>query len=89
MSDSNTTIATSGCHVDKRFGSGGHLATVLGGVSLESQDNQFFTLPDPSGSGEKTPLRLIAGFEMPTEREFFTFDNEIEDLPSRKRLTAS
>ena len=85
MTDTYKSIAVSGRNVVKQFGSGDHLVTALGGVSLEIDDNEFFTLLGPSGCGKTTLLRLIAGFEMPTEGEIFLFGEEIEDLPPHKR----
>ena len=41
----------------------------LDGVSLDILENEFFTLLGPSGCGKTTLLRLIAGFEQPTEGE--------------------
>ena len=38
-------------------------------VSLDILENEFFTLLGPSGCGKTTLLRLIAGFEQPTEGE--------------------
>ena len=43
--------------------------TALKAVSLEIQDGEFFSLLGPSGCGKTTSLRLIAGFELPTEGE--------------------
>jgi len=85
VSEANKAIAVSGRNVVKQFGSGEHLVTALGGVSLEIEDNEFFTLLGPSGCGKTTLLRLIAGFEMPTEGEIFLFGEEIEDQPPHKR----
>ncbi len=85
MSDTNKTSAVTGRNVVKQFGSGDHLVTALDGVSLEIEDNEFFTLLGPSGCGKTTLLRLIAGFEMPTRGEIFLFGDEIEDLPPHKR----
>ena len=82
---SDTTSAVSGRNVVKQFGSGDHRVTALGGVSLEIEDNEFFTLLGPSGCGKTTLLRLIAGFELPTSGEIFLFGDEIEDLPPHKR----
>ena len=48
-------------------GGGGQPA--LDGVSLNIHKNEFFTLLGPSGCGKTTLLRLIAGFEQPTEGE--------------------
>jgi spermidine/putrescine transport system ATP-binding protein len=85
VSDTNKTSAVTGRNVVKQFGSGDHLVTALDGVSLEIEDNEFFTLLGPSGCGKTTLLRLIAGFEMPTRGEIFLFGDEIEDLPPHKR----
>ena len=85
VSDTNKTSAVTGRNVVKQFGSGDHLVTALDGVSLEIDDNEFFTLLGPSGCGKTTLLRLIAGFEMPTKGEIFLFGDEIEDLPPHKR----
>ncbi|GIX14638.1 MAG: hypothetical protein KatS3mg118_2597 [Paracoccaceae bacterium] len=48
----------------KRYGD----FTALKGVTLSIADNEFFTLLGPSGCGKTTLLRLIAGFEQPSER---------------------
>ena len=85
MSEASKAIAVSGRHVVKKFGSGDHLVTALDGVSLEIEDNEFFTLLGPSGCGKTTLLRLIAGFELPTAGEIFLFGDEIEDLPPHRR----
>ncbi|KQY59763.1 spermidine/putrescine ABC transporter ATP-binding protein [Aeromicrobium sp. Root495] len=37
------------------------------GVDLEIADGEFFSMLGPSGSGKTTVLRLIAGFEQPTD----------------------
>src|ERR1700674_2844215 len=39
------------------------------GVSLSIEKGEFFALLGPSGCGKTTTLRLIAGFEEPTEGE--------------------
>lgn len=41
--------------------------TAVAGVDLEIRDGEFFSMLGPSGSGKTTVLRLIAGFETPTE----------------------
>src|SRR3954471_9368655 len=40
--------------------------TAVAGVDLDILDGEFFAMLGPSGSGETTVLRLIAGFETPT-----------------------
>ena len=37
------------------------------GIDLDIADGEFLTLLGPSGSGKTTVLRMIAGFELPTE----------------------
>jgi putative spermidine/putrescine transport system ATP-binding protein len=39
----------------------------VAGIDLEVADGEFFSLLGPSGSGKTTTLRMIAGFEIPTE----------------------
>ena len=85
MSDANQKIAVSGRGVVKQFGEGESAVRALDGVSVEIQDNEFFTLLGPSGCGKTTLLRLIAGFELPTSGEIFLYGDEIENLPPHKR----
>jgi putative spermidine/putrescine transport system ATP-binding protein len=49
--------------VRKMFGA----VTAVAGVDLEVYDGEFFAMLGPSGSGKTTVLRLIAGFDRPTE----------------------
>ncbi|QLD89717.1 ABC transporter ATP-binding protein [Natronomonas salina] len=49
--------------VSRRYGA----TTALEDVSLTVEDGEFFTLVGPSGCGKTTTLRLLAGFEAPTE----------------------
>jgi putative spermidine/putrescine transport system ATP-binding protein len=39
----------------------------VAGVDLEINDGEFFAMLGPSGSGKTTVLRMIAGFELPTD----------------------
>ena len=41
--------------------------TAVDDVSLSVADGEFFTLVGPSGCGKTTTLRLVGGFEEPTE----------------------
>jgi putative spermidine/putrescine transport system ATP-binding protein len=43
--------------------------TAVDGVDLDVRDGEFFAMLGPSGSGKTTVLRMIAGFETPTEGE--------------------
>jgi putative spermidine/putrescine transport system ATP-binding protein len=54
-------------------------------VSLAIEDGEFFSKLGPSGSGKTTCLRLIGGFELPTEGEVFLHGEEATDLPPYER----
>ena len=53
--------------VSKHFGT----VVAVDRVSLSIRDGEFFSLLGPSGCGKTTTLRLIAGFELPTEGEVY------------------
>jgi spermidine/putrescine ABC transporter ATP-binding subunit len=55
-------------NVTKRFGSA---VTAVDNVSLDIQEGEFFALLGPSGCGKTTLLRMVAGFENPTEGRIF------------------
>jgi spermidine/putrescine transport system ATP-binding protein len=52
-------------NVSKRFDD----VIAVNNVSLKIKDGEFFSLLGPSGCGKTTTLRMIAGFETPTEGE--------------------
>ena len=43
---------------------------VLDDINLDIKDREFICLLGPSGCGKTTILRLLAGFEKPTDGEF-------------------
>ena len=51
----------------KVFGAGDDAVTAVDGVDLDIADGEFFSMLGPSGSGKTTVLRMIAGFELPTD----------------------
>jgi spermidine/putrescine transport system ATP-binding protein len=59
--------------------------TALDNVSASIRNNEFFTLLGPSGCGKTTLLRLIAGFEQPTEGQILLKNEDISYLPPHKR----
>ncbi|HUF39976.1 MAG TPA: ABC transporter ATP-binding protein [Anaerolineales bacterium] len=80
------TIAIELRSVTKRFPnpSGGEV-TAVDRASLEINDGEFFSLLGPSGCGKTTSLRMIAGFELPTEGEIFIHGKEMGQVPAFKR----
>lgn len=57
----------------------------LDNVFVTIRENEFFTLLGPSGCGKTTLLRLIAGFDFPTEGEIWLHGENIAPLPPFKR----
>ena len=54
-------------------------------LSLEIERGSFFALLGPSGCGKTTTLRMIGGFEQPTEGAIYLGDREVSGLPAYKR----
>jgi spermidine/putrescine transport system ATP-binding protein len=54
-------------------------------ISLGIAPGEFLTLLGASGSGKTTTLRMIAGFEQPTEGEILMMGSSIVSLPPYKR----
>jgi putative spermidine/putrescine transport system ATP-binding protein len=55
------------------------------GVDLEIADGEFFSMRGPSGSGKTTTLRMIAGFEMPTEGRVWLHGVDVTRKPPFER----
>jgi spermidine/putrescine transport system ATP-binding protein len=55
------------------------------GISLEVPRGSFFALLGPSGCGKTTTLRMIGGFEEPTEGRIFLGEQDVVGLPPYKR----
>jgi spermidine/putrescine transport system ATP-binding protein len=54
-------------------------------VSFEIKKGEFFSLLGPSGCGKTTLLRIIAGFEDPSEGAVFIDDQNVIPIPANKR----
>ena len=54
-------------------------------VDFAIADGEFFSLLGPSGCGKTTTLRMIAGFEFPTEGSLRIHGNEMGLLPPNRR----
>jgi len=71
--------------ISKTFGVGKDKVVALDNVSVAIQKNEFFTLLGPSGCGKTTLLRLIAGFDHPTEGLIMLHGRDISHLPPYQR----
>jgi spermidine/putrescine transport system ATP-binding protein len=72
--------------VSKRFPApDGGVVTAVNNVTLQIKDGEFFSLLGPSGCGKTTSLRMIAGFELPSEGEIFIKGKEMGQVPAFKR----
>jgi spermidine/putrescine transport system ATP-binding protein len=58
---------------------------VVNNLSLTIKKGEFVTLLGPSGCGKTTTLRMIAGFELPTEGQILFGGTDITNLPPHKR----
>ena len=65
----------------KRFGE----VTAVDGVTLDIPGGEFFSLLGPSGCGKTTTLRLIAGFEQPTEGKILLDGQDMAQTPPHRR----
>ena len=68
-------------HLSKAFGA----TRVVSDVSFRVEGGGLLTLLGPSGSGKTTSLRMIAGFEEPTEGQILVADVDITERPAHKR----
>jgi putative spermidine/putrescine transport system ATP-binding protein len=57
----------------------------VAGVDLEILPGEFFSMLGPSGSGKTTTLRMIAGFELPTEGRVLLDGRDVSRLPPYDR----
>ncbi|HYM69416.1 MAG TPA: ABC transporter ATP-binding protein [bacterium] len=68
-------------HLTKRFGD----AAAVQDLTLELGSGELVALLGPSGCGKTTTLRMIAGFETPTEGRVRLGDLDVTDAPPEKR----
>lgn len=68
-------------NVTKRF----QQVTAVDAVNLEIRDGEFFSMLGPSGCGKTTTLRMIAGFEFPTEGTIYLAGEHVERVPAYQR----
>jgi spermidine/putrescine transport system ATP-binding protein len=75
------TVDVSLVDVTKRFDD----VVAVDRLSLDVESGSFFALLGPSGCGKTTTLRMIGGFEQPTEGEIYLGDRAVSGLPAYKR----
>ena len=68
-------------NVVKRFGT----MTAVDNVSLDIMPGEFFALLGPSGCGKTTLLRMLAGFEVPSEGQVFIDGQDMGATPPNRR----
>ncbi|MEQ1617058.1 MAG: ABC transporter ATP-binding protein [Terricaulis sp.] len=68
-------------NITKRYGK----VVAVDNVNLEIREGEFFALLGPSGCGKTTLLRMLAGFETPTEGRVFIDGKDVAALPPNKR----
>jgi spermidine/putrescine transport system ATP-binding protein len=67
--------------VTKRFGD----TAAVDRLDLSIERGAFYALLGPSGCGKTTTLRMIGGFEDPTEGRVFLGDEDVTDRPPYRR----
>jgi spermidine/putrescine transport system ATP-binding protein len=77
--DGDAAVALQG--VWKRFGD--HVA--VRDMNLEIRRGEFFSMLGPSGCGKTTTLRMIAGFEQPSEGNLLLEGEPVADVPPYRR----
>jgi spermidine/putrescine ABC transporter ATP-binding subunit len=68
-------------NVTKRYGK----VLAVDNVSLAIEEGEFFALLGPSGCGKTTLLRMLAGFETPTEGRILIDGEDVSHVPPNRR----
>jgi len=67
--------------VSKHYG----LVCAVDKVNLDVHRGEFFSVLGPSGCGKTTVLRMLAGFEAPTEGEIYIDGQPMSAIPAHRR----
>ncbi|MDB5526177.1 MAG: Spermidine/putrescine transporter ATPase subunit [Rhizobium sp.] len=70
-------------NVTKRFGD----FVAVDNLTLDIYEKEFFSLLGPSGCGKTTLMRMLAGFEEPTQGRILLQGKDISGVPPYKRPT--
>jgi putrescine transport system ATP-binding protein len=68
-------------NVTKRFGD----FTAIENLTQDIYEREFFALLGPSGCGKTTLMRMLAGFENPTEGQILIAGQDMSHVPPNKR----
>ncbi|MCK0150304.1 ATP-binding cassette domain-containing protein [Marivita sp. S6314] len=68
-------------NVTKRFGD----FTAIDNLTQDIFEQEFFALLGPSGCGKTTMMRMLAGFETPTEGQILIAGEDMSNVPPNKR----
>src|SRR5215472_15893008 len=71
--------------VVKEFHAHGEVITAVAGIDLDIREGEFFSLLGPSGCGKTTTMRMIAGFEEPTQGASRLHGQDVTNIPPNKR----
>ncbi len=98
MTSSTQTAMPDSLMADSRAGQGETPAVRLTGITktfgdnmvvqpldLDIRQNEFFSILGPSGCGKTTLMRMITGFETPTDGSIELAGSSVDGLPTRKR----
>ena len=72
-------------NITKVFGNGADKVTAVDNFNLTINPGEFVTLLGPSGCGKTTTLRMIAGFETPTDGDIALDGKDLKSLTPDKR----
>src|SRR5215210_2130784 len=79
--DAGRGVAVELAGVTKRFGE----FVAVDDLTLDIYEGEFFSLLGPSGCGKTTTLRMIAGFEEPTEGGISVAGDPVRGVPPYRR----
>jgi spermidine/putrescine ABC transporter ATP-binding subunit len=71
--------------VVKEFQARGEVVVAVRGLDLVIREGEFFSLLGPSGCGKTTTMRMIAGFEEPTQGGIRLHGADVTGIPPNKR----
>ncbi|MDV6011905.1 ABC transporter ATP-binding protein [Haloechinothrix sp. LS1_15] len=71
--------------VSKTYRSGSETVTAVREVDLDIDAGEFFSLLGPSGCGKTTTMRMIAGFDEPTEGDVRLAGRSVLGVPANHR----